>query len=340
MSEMNFAILGAGFWAPFQIAAWREMAGVRCRAIYNRTRSKAEALAGRFEIPSVYDSVEEMLAREKLDFIDIITDNATHSRFVKMAAERRLPVICQKPMAPTLGECREMIEACRSAGVPFLIHENWRWQTPIRALKKVLDSGVIGRLVRATVTVITSADDYQNQPFLKELERMVLADMGVHLLDTARFLFGEAETLYCQATKVQSDIKGEDMATLMMRMENGMTVVSQLAFARIPIERDYYIQTLIFVEGQRGSIELGPDYWIRVTTADGTYSRRHPPPRYSWGDPAAEVCTSSIVDCHRDLLAALRGERTAETTAGDNLKTIALMEACYESAAGGVVVQV
>lgn len=332
MHELKFAVLGAGYWAPFQIAAWQELPGARCVAIYNRTRAKATALAERFGIPSVYDDAHEMLAREKLDFIDIISGNQTHCHFVKTAAAYRLPVICQKPMAPTLDECLEMIEACRSAAVPLLIHENWRWQTPIRALKGVLDSEAIGTPARATITVITSADDLQTQPFLKELERMVLADMGVHLLDTARFLFGDAETVYCQTARVQSDLKGEDIATVMMRMRSGMTVVIQIAFARIPVERDYYIQTLIFVEGQRGSVELGPDYWIRVTTAEGTRARRHPPKRYPWGDAAQEVCTSSIVDCHRDLLTALRGERPAETTAADNVKTIQLMEACYESA--------
>ena len=45
MSELKFAALGAGFWAQFQIGAWKEIPGARCVAIYNRTRSKAEALA-------------------------------------------------------------------------------------------------------------------------------------------------------------------------------------------------------------------------------------------------------------------------------------------------------
>ncbi len=339
IDEKKFALLGAGYWAQFQIAAWQEIPGVRCMAIYNRTRSKASALAERFGIPSVYDDAAALLDNEKLDFVDIVTGNTTHLQFVRMCAERRIPLICQKPMAPTLAECKEMVEICRAAGVPFLIHENWRWQAPIRALKLALESGVIGQPVRANINVLTSADDFQNQPFLKELERMLLADMGVHVLDVSRFLFGEAETVYCQTTRVQPDIKGEDMATVVMRMQNALTVVIQLAFARIPLERDLYIQTLIFIEGQRGSIELAPDYWIRITTADGTQSRQYPPPRYSWGEPTAEVCTSSIVDCHRDLLGALHGKYTAETTADDNLKTMSLMEACYRSAKSGSVVR-
>ena len=74
MSTLRFAIFGTGFWSRFQLAAWRELEGIECVALYNRTRSKAEALAAHFGIPAVYDNPEELLDKEKLDFIDIITD--------------------------------------------------------------------------------------------------------------------------------------------------------------------------------------------------------------------------------------------------------------------------
>ena len=98
MSDLRFGVFGAGFWAPFQMAGWNEVGGAKCVAIYNRSISKAETLAKAFDIPSVYRSPEEMLDREQLDFLDIITDASSHGRFVRMAAERGIRVICQKPM--------------------------------------------------------------------------------------------------------------------------------------------------------------------------------------------------------------------------------------------------
>ena len=127
MQRLRFAILGTGFWAQYQLSGWRELEGVECVAVYNRTRSKAEAVARRFGIERVYDDAEELLSRERLDFVDVITDAGTHRRFVELAAARRLPVICQKPMAESLEDARAMESACREAGVPLLIHENWRW---------------------------------------------------------------------------------------------------------------------------------------------------------------------------------------------------------------------
>src|SRR5205823_10531228 len=103
---------GAGFWSRYQLAGWRELQGAECVAIYNRTRSKAEALAQNFGLPAVYDDPEELLRREELDFIDIITAVEQHRPLVLLAAKYKVPVICQKPMATTLAEAEEMVRAC------------------------------------------------------------------------------------------------------------------------------------------------------------------------------------------------------------------------------------
>ena len=156
MKDLRFAILGTGFWARYQLAAWREVHGAKCIALYNRTSEKAQALAKEFGVPKVYDSAEQLLHEEKPDFVDIITDASTHSRFVHLAAASRISVICQKPMAPSIAEAEQMVAVCAGAGVPFSIHENWRWQAPIRALIQVLDSGGIGTAFRARVDYCNS----------------------------------------------------------------------------------------------------------------------------------------------------------------------------------------
>lgn len=339
MRPLRFAILGAGFWSRFQLAGWRELDGATCVAVYNRTRSKAEALAREFDVPAVYDDAEAMLDRETLDFVDIITDVDSHSRFVHMAAQRSLPAICQKPMAPDLATAGQMVAGCQVAGVPFLIHENWRWQTPIRAFKAALQSGRIGVPFRARIHYCSSFPVFANQPFLADLEQFILADMGSHLFDAARFLFGEASRLYCQTRPVYRDLKhaavrGEDTATAMLTMQDGLTLTVEMSYAsRTEIER--FPETYIYVEGSEGFLELGPDFHLRETTAEGTRIRRVPPMHYPWADPAYDVVHSSIVACNANLLAALRGDHPAETTGEDNLKTVRLVFGSYASAAAG-----
>lgn len=340
MGNLRFAMIGAGFWARYQLAGWYEAGGAECVAVYNRTRSKAEALAKEFNIPAVYDDPEAMLRQTRPDFADIVTDVATHAPFTRLAASLGIPVVCQKPMATSYEEARSMVEAGRAAGVPLYINENWRWQTPIREFARVLRSAPVGEVFRARIRMVSGFKVFENQPFLRELEQFILTDMGSHLLDTARFLFGEPVRLYCQTFQAHHDIRGEDVATVMLQTKNGATVVVEMGYAENYLEQDRFPETAIFAEATQGSAELTLDYWVRVTTKDGTHIRRCPPPHYAWADARYDVVHSSIVPCQANLLAAMRGEAQAETTGEDNLKTMRLVFASYESAASGQSVSI
>jgi predicted dehydrogenase len=242
-------------------------------------------------------------------------------------------------MATSLAEAERMVAECRRSGTPFLVHENWRWQAPMRAVKRFLDSGAIGTPFRARIDMISGFPVFQNQPALKDLDQFILTDLGSHILDVARFLFGEAESVYCHTHRIHPDIRGEDVATVMLQMNRGRTtVLCQMAYAENALERECFPETLMFVEADRGSLELTPGCQVRVTTEDGTKVNQASPPVYSWCDPAYAVVQSSIVDCHRNLLDALRGLAQAETTAEDNLRSMRLVFKSYESAERNAVV--
>jgi predicted dehydrogenase len=362
MANLRFAIFGAGFWTPYQLSAWRELPGVECVAIYNRTPEKARAIADKFGIPAVYDDPEKLLREIRPDFVDNITELGGHKPLSLLCARHRIPCICQKPLAPTLEDAREMVTAFARAKTPFYVHENWRWQTPVQALRDILASGLIGTPFRARLTMTSGFPCWLNQPALATADRFILMDLGVHILDTARVLFGEAGSLYCQTRRTLAPrVAGENVASLLLSMGDAGTIVSiEMAYAGTPLEpgvRECFPETLAFVEGPLGSVELSAGYILRVTTCEGTRVTRHAPPRYGWADPAYEVAHASIVPCNASLLAALRQEiatpatptvptatpatRTATTensavTSGeDNLKTLELVTAAYHSSATG-----
>jgi predicted dehydrogenase len=335
MKPLRFAVIGCGFWSKFQIAAWRELEDApQLVAVYNRTASKARAIAQQFGVEQVFEDPEQMLRRVRPDFVDIITDVDTHARYTELAARLKVPAICQKPMAPSLAIAQGMLDTARSAGVPLMIHENWRWQHPLRQFKAMLEAGDLGRCFRARIQYSTSFPVFDNQPFLREVEQFILADIGSHILDAARFLFGNARTLYCRTSQAAKGIRGEDVATVMLGAEGGATVTCEMSYAS-RLEHERFPQTFVLAECERGSLELGCDYWVRKTDAGGTLARRCPPPRYAWADPAYDVVHASIVDCNRDLLKALRTHQPAETDAADNIQTVRLVAASYESARTG-----
>jgi len=340
MKPLRFAIFGCGFWSRFQLAAWGELKGARCIALYNRTRAKAEALGHEFGINAIYDDPAELLLRERPNFVDIITDVATHAPLSRLAARHGVGVICQKPMATSLREAAAMVRECRVRQLPLLIHENFRWQAPIRALAEELRRGAIGRAFRARIDFISGFPVFENQPFLANLAQFILTDVGSHAMDVARFLFGEARALSCHTQRIHEGISGEDVATVLLQMRNGMTVTVNLAYAGTALEREAFPETLIFVEGTEGSAEIAPGCDLRLTTRAGTLSRRVPSPHFAWADPRYAVVHASIVPCHANSLRALRGGKQAETTGADNLRTVRLVFGAYESARRGKIIAI
>ena len=329
MKKLRFAVIGTGFWARYQIPAWLELEGVQLVALYNRTLHKADLLADQYGIPRTYDDIDELLENEELDFVDIITDVDTHYQFTRKAAEKGIPVICQKPMAATLEQAIQMQTFCREREVPLFIHENFRWQAPIRALKAAIDSGLIGKVFKGRVSFCSAFPVFENQPFLAELDHFILTDIGSHILDVCRFLFGEATNLFALTQRVNPTIKGEDVANVLMEMEKGVLCFAEMSYASM-LEKESFPETHVLVEGEKGSLLLTHNFELSITTKDGTRSETIDPPKYDWVDPDYAVVHASIVDCNRDILNGLRGGN-AETTGADNLKTVRLVWDAYKS---------
>ena len=323
---MKIAVVGAGFWSNFQIAGWHEIPGAQVVAICNRTLSRAEQVATRFGL-NPYPDFDSMVDAEQPDVIDIITGVETHADYVLRAAQRGIPVICQKPMAVDLAEAQQMVTACEAANVPLFINENWRYQTPLRRLKQRIDAGEVGRPFRARIQFSCSFPVFDNQPFLKSIDRFILTDIGSHILDTARFLFGEASNLYCQTSRINPDILGEDVATVMMSMSGCDTVTCEMSYAS-KLRDEAFPQTYVVIEGSQGSLELRKDFQILGPHGD----EQATPPSYPWADPAYDLVHSSIVACQQAIFNDLAHGIPSGLRGCENLRTVRLVFGSYDSA--------
>ncbi|MDD3867204.1 MAG: Gfo/Idh/MocA family oxidoreductase [Eubacteriales bacterium] len=322
------AVFGAGYWAQFQIPAWQAL-GIEVTAIWNRSRGKAEAAARKFAIPAVYDSPEDVFKAADFDIADIITDASTHEALVELAAGYGKDVISQKPMAESLSACRNMVQTCGSAGVWFAVHENFRYQPQFKQVKQILESGELGRLLRAHL-VLKSPDRaiMESQPALKTMDHMVLRDMGPHLFDVARCLFGESSGVYSKGITTYPDINVIDSAIQVMSMESGLVLGCDLVHTS-PYR--------LYIAGSEGTLRLGTDNTIQIETAAG--SRRVEPeprdrlayiPEYDWALHGGHVFLS-IEACLRDLIDAWQSDRPAPTSGADNLITMKLVFAAIDS---------
>jgi predicted dehydrogenase len=210
------AVIGCGFFSRHHVEAWRRMANVRIVAACDSRLERAREVSER-----AYVSAEAMLEGEDLDFVDIVSRAETHLELVALAARRGLAITCQKPMAPDWATACRMVEAAEAGGVRLMIHDNWRWQAWYRAARKMIAAGDIGTPVsygfRCRWRDGAGEAPYPKQSYFRELRRFIIDETLVHHVDTARFLFGDIETVYAETMRVNPRIAGEDHAILTVR---------------------------------------------------------------------------------------------------------------------------
>jgi D-apiose dehydrogenase len=332
MRDLTFAVIGAGFWGAYQIAAWKEVPGARLIALCDRDRTRAATIAQKFDIPHVYADAEEMLRSESLEFIDVAAGPEAHVPLVSLAARHHISVICQKPMALDYLTCEQLVKTSQEAGVTFLVHENFRWQSPMRRVNELLSSGRIGIPFRAHIQF--SHGDlsfFDNQPYLYTQPHFAMQDMGPHVTDLVRFFFGTPQSVYAREFNVNAHFHGEDIASIFLEYPK-LSCHCELTWRTTGYE--------VFIEGTEGAITWNPNGLLTVSTAQGDSTEQIVATPYAWADPLYGFAHSSIVSANQNLLAGLKGECIAETTAEDNLKSMWLLHRALESARQNQVLQV
>jgi D-apiose dehydrogenase len=332
--ELRGALIGCGFFAANHLHAWRDIPGATIVAICDRDPARLADYGDKFGIRSRYTDAADLFAREKLDFVDIATTAGTHRVLVELAARHKTPAICQKPFALSMEDARAMVRACEAAGIPLMVHENFRWQTPIQAVADVIASGRIGRPFFARVSFRSAYDVFSSQPYLAEGERFIIEDLGIHILDIARFLLGDASRITARTQRVNQAIRGEDVATMLLDHTNGATSVVDCSYAT-RLAAEPFPETLVEVDASEGTIRLDQGYQMVVTSPRGVETRSVAPTLLPWATRPWHNIQESVFTIQSHWIECLRQRQEPATSGRDNLKTFALVKAAYRSAATG-----
>ncbi len=325
---MKVAVFGAGYWSHFQIAAWQSL-GVEVTAIWNRTGSKAEDAAKKFNIKHVYDDKEELFKNCDFDICDIITDVGAHYEITDLSVKYKKPVICQKPMASTYDACAKMQRMCDENGIWNAIHENFRYQPQFIKAKELLDSYVIGKVLRAAVQ-LKSPDRkiIRVQPALGMMDHMALRDMGPHIFDVVRYLFGEMKEIYSKAIIEYKDINVDDSAVSLLTSMDDVVISCNLV-------HDFEYKAYII--GENGRMVIHKDNVIQIIKEDNekfydikTVEKLPYIPDYDWGVHGGHVF-AVIPKCLEMMIDTFNKGMPAVTSMADNLKTMQLVFAAIKS---------
>lgn len=326
-SPLRVGLIGAGWVTQHHLAAWAQQ-GTRAQvvAIADPSRPHATDRARAFGIERIYSSAEQMLDQGGIDAVDIAAPREVHASLVRLAAAKGLPVLCQKPLAPTYAEAAALVSdvAGRSR---LMVHENWRFRPCYRQISAWLRGGRIGRVRQAQMTLLTSGlipdvegafPALQRQPFLATLDRALVMEIAIHHIDTLRFLLGDLTLMHARLGKSSSAIAGENQVFASFENADAAPVglIGNLsAHGEPPALRDR-----LLLIGERGTIRL--DGGTLVCEGEA-------PAQLSYDLEAAYLDAYTATIGH--FVDALRSGSAFETSPEDNLKTLRLVEDIYAS---------
>ncbi len=191
--DWGIGVVGAGFIVrDCHLVAYRD-AGFRTLAITSRTESRAREVAELRGVPRVYPTVEALLDDPEIEIIDLAVPPAEQPEMIRriLAHPRKvLGILAQKPLAFTLAEARELVDACDAAGVVLQVNQNMRYDQSVRALRSLLDRRVLGDPVLATIEMRAIP---HWMPWAQDGRSLATFIMSIHHLDTFRYWLGEPE---------------------------------------------------------------------------------------------------------------------------------------------------
>ena len=331
---VRVAVVGCGYWARHHCAAWGALGPDAALVAVCDTDAGKAARAARAAGAQAFTDAATMLDAARPDLVDIVTRMDTHRALAALCAARGIAAVVQKPLAPDWDAAKAIVAEAARAGTFLAVHENFRFQPAMQRIAQVLRSGEIGAPSWARIAFRTGADVYADQPYFRTEARLVILDLGIHLLDLARVFLGEVAHLSCETQRRNPDVHAEDTATMLLRHVSGAVSVVECTYEsrRLP---QALSETFVEIEGPRGAVVLGRDLTLSVTAEGLTRTESLRPAGMEAADAGAGIAASSVRATCAHILEAFRAGRQADVSGADNLATFALAEAAYRAAQSG-----
>lgn len=216
---IRLAIIGTGSMANAHASAFGGIDGCEIVACTDIVPGRAREFADRHGIPTAYEDTDEMLDKEQLDGVTVVTSDDAHGECSLMAIERGLHTMCEKPLATSVAEARKMAEAARKAGVLTAVNFSYRNSGATQKAAEMIAAGAIGRVIHVEGAYLQSwisskcwGDWHTTEAWLWRMSTRhgslgVLGDIGVHLYDLVTFVAGDISEINCDLRTFEKDVK-------------------------------------------------------------------------------------------------------------------------------------
>lgn len=327
--DYGIGIVGCGgIVRHAHLPAYRQF-GYRVTACCDIDPGAVEAVQAKFGVPFGTTEVEELIRRPDVEIIDLAVHASVRRQVMEAATRAGKPVLSQKPFAMTWEDAAAMVALCRERGVKLMINQQARWAPQHRAVRAVIDQGVLGHVYSVT----HFGRGFQDEPgsWFVNLENFNIVDHGIHYIDLTRYFTGRTPVrVKATATLVPGQVAVSPMAhTILMEYEPEARLMVESHFNNIVRGKALHRYEW-FVDGTDGSL-LGTSKEV-VVSLKGEKEPRRFPIEGNWFPDAFGGSMG-------ELMQAVTEDREPVTSGADNLNSIKIAYAAVESARTGRAVE-
>ena len=262
--KVRVGVIGTSWWVEaMYVPSLNSHTGAKVVAVCGRNAERAGAVAAKFGGARVFADYGEMIAAGGLDAVVIATPDDVHREMVLAAADAGLHILCEKPLANTLDDAVEMQSRVAAAGVKNMVLFTWRWQPHWRYLKHLVDTGHIGRCLRARFAFVEGIAFSKGYKWRFDRRRGtgVAGDLGSHMIDMAHWFLGDVATVSADL-KVFADQSAEadppplpvnDACLIALGMGNGAQVLIDASAVTYLADQD--VKIIVELAGDEGTLE-------------------------------------------------------------------------------------
>ncbi len=318
-TRFRIGIIGPGSICTAYGNALKDSASVSLACICGRDTEKGRKTAERFRVP-YYTDQEQMYREQSLDGVLICTPTYTHEEMVRRALARRIPVMCEKPLALDTEAARRLTADAEKARVPFMVMQVVRFWPEYRALAQLIQSGRLGRIRHIYMSRLSSHPDWTVWHRDPEKSGGGLYDLHIHELDFLYSVFGPAETVYAIGDKEENGCFNN--VSTCLRFSSGVPAVAE---GFMDMTGNFPFSSSFRVNGEKASVVYESRTGAMTLYEPGVSGRRLDIP---WYDPYREE-TEYFADCVRSK------KETAFVPGTDVISVLEILDAVKESLISG-----
>ena len=313
-------------------------AGLEVVAIFDTDNAKAQDVAKRHGIPTVYKTLAELLADPKVEIVDIAVPAAAQPEIFAQVAAAKKHILAQKPFATTVAAGEAMVKQAKDAGIIAAVNQQLRFEEGVAAAHKMVELGWIGTVSNFSINV-NLITPWELWPWAKDLERLEVMLHSIHYHDLIRWFLGDAKTVFCAAGRTAGQFpKGETRTISTALYSSGVT--SLVHANHVNRGGDNYAEYRI--DGDKGSIRgtLGLLYDYPSGRVDTLEVNSQVVPTDGWMPYPVTTrwFPDAFIGTMGSVMDAISTGAPLRASVADNIGTLKMVEALYKSMDSGVSV--